>query len=56
MEDPLNKTAETAKIIQTPCDICEGSNHRFLLVYDAEDFTSESQEDARIVRLYEAFG
>jgi hypothetical protein len=25
-------------------------------VYDSADFTSESAEDARIVRLYEAFG
>jgi DNA-directed RNA polymerase II subunit RPB1 len=58
LEDPLNKTAETAKIIRDKLhatyvkDLVQSVS----LVYDAEDFTSESQEDARIVRLYEAFG
>jgi DNA-directed RNA polymerase II subunit RPB1 len=58
LRDPLNRTAEAAKVIR---DKLHATHVRDLvqsvtLIYDAEDFTSESPEDARIVRLYEAFG
>jgi hypothetical protein len=56
LKEPLNKSPETAKIIRDKLHATHVKDlvHRSL-VYDS-DFTSESAEDARIVRLYEAFG
>jgi hypothetical protein len=57
LKEPLNKSPETAKIIRDKLHATHVKDlvHRFLWCTTA-DFTSESAEDARIVRLYEAFG
>jgi DNA-directed RNA polymerase beta' subunit len=58
LKEPLNKSPETAKIIRDKLHATHVKDlvQSVSLVYDSADFTSESAEDARIVRLYEAFG
>jgi hypothetical protein len=57
LKEPLNKSPETAKIIRDKLHATHVKDlvQSVSLVYDSADFTSGA-EDARIVRLYEAFG
>jgi DNA-directed RNA polymerase II subunit RPB1 len=55
--EPMNATANAAKVVRDKLQATYVSDLvvSVSLMYDAEDFSSESEEDKRIVRLYEAF-